>query len=70
KPRTPFGARHQWLLASIQYQDRHYFPFNEFPYGTCDANLAIRLPSGMSVTGSCDVAATHTFGVLPFASMI
>jgi len=22
------------------------------------------------VTGSCDVAATHTFGVLPFASMI
>jgi len=24
----------------------------------------------MSVTGSCDFAATQTFGILPFASMI
>jgi hypothetical protein len=57
------------MFAFIQYEDRHSFPSNEFPYGTCDANLAIRLPSGMSVTGSCGFAATHTFGGTVWAGL-
>jgi hypothetical protein len=41
KPRTPFGARHKGVFASIQYEDRHRFPFNECPYGPCDGGRSL-----------------------------
>src|SRR5690554_7080452 len=41
KPCSFFRTRHQWILAFIQYENRHFLPFNQCPYGPCDGGRSL-----------------------------